>query len=164
MTTNKIIYEKEFFHFDQNKIVTSANSRVTDPRSNTSLRIEITNGNTDLQKCLISKYDLEIFPMADPADVFCNIKTRMTWDFEIDKNQDLGSLQFSETLLHNILNQIHFATILLRQNFIMDFATTAGLLHKPNVVNIHKQMKDELNFLADLNLIGEYPFIFSYWY
>ncbi len=164
MTTNKIIYEKEFFHFDPDKIVTSTISKVKNPRNNTSLRLEITNGKTELHKILVSKYDLEIFPMLDPADVFCNIKTIMTWDFEIEKNQDLGSLQFSETLLHNILNQIHFATILLRQNFIMDFATTADLLHKPNVPDIHKKMKDQLTYLADLNLTEDYPFLFSYWY
>lgn len=164
MTTNKIIYEKEFFHFDENKIVTSTETRVKNPRNNTSLRIEITNGKTEFHKELVSKYDLEIFPMLDPADVFCNIKTLMTWDFEIEKNQDLGSLQFSETLLHNVLNQIHFATILLRQNFVMDFATTAGLLHKPNVADIHKKMKANLTFLADLNLTDNYPFLFSYWY
>jgi hypothetical protein len=140
MTTNKIIYEKEFFDFADEKIYSNSKSRVINPRSNTSLRIEIKNGKTDLHKILISKYDLEIFPMADTADVFCNIKTLMTWDFEIESPQDFGSLQFSETLLHNILNQIHFATTLLRQHFILDFATTAGLLHKPNVINIHKQM------------------------
>jgi hypothetical protein len=164
MTTNKIIYEKDFFDFAPEKIVTNSNSRVINPRNNTSLRIEITNGKTDLHKILVSKYDLEIFPMADPADVFCNIKTIMTWEFKIEKNHDLGSLQFSESLLHNILNQIHFATTLLRQHFIMDFATTAGLLHKPDVQNIHKQLKEKLTYLADLNLNAEYPFLFSYWY
>lgn len=164
MTTHKITYEKEFFHFEENKIVTSTQTRVKNPRTNTSLSIAITNGKTELHKILVSKYDLEIFPMLDPADVFCNIKTTMTWDFEIGKTNDLSSLQFSETLLHNILNQIHFATIILRQNFILDFATTAGLLNKPNVVDIHKKMKAELKFLADLNLTANYPFIFSYWY
>jgi hypothetical protein len=79
--------------------------------------------------------------MADPADVFCNIKIIMTWDFEIEKKQDLGSLAFSEALLHHVLNQIHFATTILRQTFLMDFATTAGLLHKMNVPNIHKDEK-----------------------
>jgi hypothetical protein len=164
MTTNKILYEKEFFHFDTDKVVTSSNSRVKNPRTNTSLRIGINNGKTELHKILTAKYDLEIFPLLDPADVFCNIKTIMTWDFEIEKNQDLGSLQFSEALLHNVLNQVHFASMLLRQNFVMDFATTADLLHKPNVVNIHKQMKEQLTFLADLRLTGDYPFLFSYWY
>lgn len=164
MTTNKLVYEKDFFHFDTNKTVTSSETRVKNPRSNTSLRIEITDGKTASEKRLVSRYDLEIFPMADPADVFCNIKTIMTWDFEIQTPQEFGSLQFSETLLHHVLNQIHFATTLLRQHFFLDFATMAGLLHKPNPKNIHKQLKDSFTRLADFNLNDDYPFLFSYWY
>jgi len=164
MTTNKLVYEKDFFHFDKDNIVASPQKRVINPRSQTDTRIEITDGKTPSEKRLVSKYDLEIFPMADPADVFCNIKTIMTWDFEIQTPQEFGSLQFSETLLHNVLNQIHFASTILRQHFFLDFATMAGLLHKPNPKNIHKQLKESFPSLADLNLKDDYPFLFSYWY
>lgn len=163
MTTKKLIYENDFFHFDENKIVTSSETRIINPRSNTLLSIKITDGINKSEKRLVSKYDLEIFPMADTADVFCNIKTIMTWDFEIE-DKEFGSLQYSETLLHHILNQIHFATTLIRQHFYLDFATMARLVRKPNIQEIHKQLKESFPHLEELKLPDDYPFLFSYWY
>ena len=88
----------------------------------------------------------------------------MTWDFEINKPTDLGSIQFAETLMHNVLNQVHFATTILRQNFIMDFVTITDLVFKPNPQDIFNQLKATANFLSDHTFKEPYPFLFPYWY
>lgn len=165
MTTNSIVYEKEFFHFDPEKIVGNDGKRkVINARSTTNLFITMFEDKKGVNRLLTSSYDLEIYPMADNSDVFCNIKTKMTWSYDIENEQELRTEAFAESLLHHIINQGHFATSLLRQNFPLDSATRAGLLQKTNPKKIFETLKNQVNFLADLNLTDDCPFLFSYWY
>src|SRR5258708_34809468 len=103
MTTDTILYKKEFFYFDPEKIYTLGGKRVANARTNTSLSIKMPedkNKDDEYNYTLYSNYDLEIFPMNNIADVFCNIKTIMTWKFKIDNQEEFASLPFGESLLH----------------------------------------------------------------
>ena len=160
MKTNNILYQNDFFHFDS-----EIKSRIINPRRIETISVNLLkdkNGKNKHQ--LISNYDLEIFPMSDIANVICNIKTKMTWDFEIDNQQDFYSPAFAESLLHHFVNQINFVRSILREHFMNDYATPADLFKRPNIKELYAQLKKEFNFLFELNLPDQYPFLFSYWY
>ena len=161
MITNKVTIQNDFFHFDH--IVN--NTRVINPRHNETYSSVLTNhaDNKEGHCLLTSSYDIEIFPKADGADVFCNIKTKMFWDFEIRNKQELGSLAFSESLLYHTLNQKHFATMLLRQDLI-DNTILVGLLFKPNVKDMYDKLKNQYSFIAPLQFSEKGDYDFNYWY
>lgn len=159
MTTNTLLYQKDFFFFEP-----TVQSRVINPRHNEIFSSELLlNKHGQSKHSFVSNYDIEIFHRQDIADVFCNIKTKMTWDFDTKDNQKFGSYQFAESLLFHLLNQKHFATTILRQELINNFAIV-DLLFKPNVKAMYDDLKKEYNFLAPLQFDQSGNFSFGYWY
>jgi hypothetical protein len=143
MTTSKVLIEKDFFYFDER-----VTSRVINPRhiERFSTYLNLNQRGTH-KHTYLSNYDIEIFPRDNEANVFCNIKTKLTWDFEVNNQQELGSYQFAESLLFHTLNQRHFMTTILRQETINNLGSL-GLLSAPVPKTIYEHLKKEFDFLT----------------
>lgn len=159
MTTESIEIKNNLFYFEP-----TLQDRVTNPRHTehfwTMLEYDkLENGIHEF----VSDYDIEIYPTEEKTNFFCNIKTKLIWKIHTDNKKDFGSLQFSESLLYNILDQRHFMASLLRQNLINNIAGI-GLLFKPNPKQLHEDLKREYKFLANLPLTNPDNFLFKHWY